>query len=341
MLDLINTVVYAGKIKNRDILKNSSSGGAFTVLSNFFLENGDSVVASVYDYHEHAVKYQLILSKGQRDQAKGSKYMQSKPRDIFREAYQWLVDHPHNHLLFVGTGCQTEGFRKYAEIKNIRNRVCIVDIVCHGSPSPKLWREYAQYIQNKNAGIITYLTFKDKRNGWNSPTAYVTINEREVGIGEYVRIFYNHCALRPSCYECRYTTIERKTDLTIGDFWHIEETIPDFYDPDGNSLFLIHTSYGKDLFDKVKLNLDYRLSDTTQCWQENLERPTDRSQIRGEFWSDYQRKGIDFIVKKYGTVPVKTKIKSRLLRIMGGTQKIITAMSITPKGGRHDELGAA
>lgn len=84
-------------------------------------------------------------------------------------------------------------------------------------------------------------------------------------------MFYNRCALRPSCYECPYATTERKTDMTIGDFWHIEETIPDFYDPDGNSLFLIHTNRGEELFEKIQGDLDYRLSNTTQCWQANLE----------------------------------------------------------------------
>ena len=137
-MDLIDTVVYAGRIKNRDALKSSSSGGAFTVVSDFYLEKGDVVVALIYDYCEHSVRYHLILSKGQRDQTKGSKYIQSKPKDVFREAYQWLVDHPYKHLLFVGTGCQAEGFRKYAEMKKNRERVCIVDIVCHAAPSPKL-----------------------------------------------------------------------------------------------------------------------------------------------------------------------------------------------------------
>ena len=62
--------------------------------------------------------------------------------------------------------------------------------------------------------------------------------------------------------------------MTIGDFWHIEETIPDFYDPDGNSLFLIHTNRGEELFEKIQGDLDYRLSNTTQCWQANLEAST-------------------------------------------------------------------
>ena len=217
-------------------------------------------------------------------------------------------------------GCQSDGFRKFSEIKGIRDRVYIVDIICHGSPSPKLWREYAESIQKK-VGKISYLTFKDKRNGWKAPTAYVKVNGEERLIRDWINVFYNQCALRPSCYECPYATTERKTDMTIGDFWHIEETIPDFYDPDGNSVFLIHTKQGEELFKKIQSNLEYRLSNTTQCWQTHLEKPTAKSEQREEFWNDYQKKGIDFVMKKYGTVPMKTKIKNKLLRIMGGVHR--------------------
>lgn len=108
-------------------------------------------------------------------------------------------------------------------------------------------------------------------------------------IKDYVKVFYNCCALRPSCYECPYATTGRKTDITIGDFWHIEETIPDFYDKNGNSLFLIHTDQGE-LFESVKEKLEYRLSDTKQCWQANLESPTKKLVQRDEFWNDYHKK---------------------------------------------------
>ena len=243
--------------------------------------------------------------------------MQSKPGDIYQEAYHWLMDNPKKELLFVGMGCQSDGFRKFSEIKGIRDRVYIVDIICHGSPSPKLWREYAESIQKKD-GRITYLTFKDKRNGWKSPTAYVKVNGSERPLKDYVKVFYNRCALRPSCYECPYATTERKTDMTIGDFWHIEETIPDFYDPNGNSLFLIHTGRGEELFEKIRDNMDYRLSNTAQCWQANLEAPTQKSEQRDVFWNDYQKKGIDFVIKKYGTVPMKTKVNNKLFKILRG-----------------------
>ena len=317
MVDLIDTMVYAGRLKDKSALMSSSSGGAFSALSDCILDNGNAVVAAVYNYENNTTEFQMILDKEQREKAKGSKYMQSKSGDIYRKAYHWLLENPERKLLFVGMGCQADGFRKFSELKEIRDRVYVVDIICHGSPSPKLWREYAESIQKK-AGEITYLTFKDKRNGWKSPTAYVEVNSEERPIKDYVRVFYNRCALRPSCYECPYATTERKTDMTIGDFWHIEETIPDFYDPNGNSLFLIHTSRGEELFERIKNDLDYRLSNTTQCWQTNLEAPTKRSERREEFWKDYQKKGIDFVMKKYGTVPMKTKIKNKLLRIIGG-----------------------
>ena len=317
MVDLIDTIVYAGRLKDKSALMSSSSGGAFTALSDAFLKSGDAVVAAVYNYENHTVEFQMILDEKQRERAKGSKYMQSKPGDIYQEAYHWLMDNPKKELLFVGMGCQSDGFRKFSEIKGIRDRVYIVDIICHGSPSPKLWREYAESIQKKD-GRITYLTFKDKRNGWKSPTAYVKVNGSERPLKDYVRVFYNQCALRPSCYECPYATTERKTDMTIGDFWHIEETIPDFYDPNGNSLFLIHTDRGEELFEKVRDNLDYRLSNTAQCWQANLEAPTQKSEQRDVFWNDYQKKGIDFVIKKYGTVPMKTKVKNKLLKILWG-----------------------
>ena len=282
-----------------------------------------AVVCAVYNYEDHATEFQLIENREERDKSIGSKYMQSKPGKIYKIAEDWLINHPEKRLLFVGMGCQADGFRKFAEMKGFRERVWIVDIICHGSPSPRLWKEYAESAEKKY-GKITYLTFKDKRNGWKAPTAYVTAGGQEHLIKDYVKVFYNQCALRLSCYECPYATTERKTDMTIGDFWHIEETIPDFYDEKGNSIFLIHTDRGEQLFETVKVKLEYRLSDTKQCWQANLEAPTKRSEQRDEFWNDYQRKGVDFVMKKYGTTPLKTKIKNKLVKLIsiGGGQTL-------------------
>ena len=314
----INTKVYAGRLKDRETLLKSSSGGAFTALSDYFLDKGNMVIAATYNYQTHMEEFEFLRNKTERDAARGSKYVQSHLGSIFKNVELWLRENPVKNLLFVGMGCQAEGFRKFAEIRGFRDRVYIIDIICHGSPSPKLWREYAFSLEKKAGGKITYLTFKDKRNGWRTPTAVAVIKGNEIPIKDYVRVFYNRCALRPSCHKCPFATTERKTDITIGDFWHIEKAIPDFYDPDGTSVFLIHTGHGEELFNNIKENLEYRLSDTKQCWQANLEAPTPMSEHRQEFWKDYQRKGIDFIMKKYGTVSLKSKVKNKLLKMIGG-----------------------
>lgn len=316
MGDLIDTIVYAGRLKDKVALLNSSSGGAFTALSDHFLENGNAVVAAMYNYKNHVTEFKLILNKEQCNQAKGSKYMQAKSGNIYREAYDWLSQNKEKYLLFVGMGCQAEGFRKFSEMRGIRNRVCIVDIVCHGVPSPKLWREYAAILEKRYKGKITYLTFKDKRNGWMKPTAYVMINEKEYMIQDYVNIFYNRCVLRPSCHKCPYATTTRNVDITIGDFWHIEKEIPEFYKSEGNSLFMIHTIQGYELFEKIKNVLEYKRSNTTQCWQENLEFPTKKSEHRDEFWDNYRSKGFDFVLKRYGTISIKGKLKNKFNKII-------------------------
>ena len=122
MVDLIDTIVYAERLKDKSALMGSSSGGAFTALSDFFLKNGNAVVAAIYNYENHTAEFKMILDEEQRERAKGSKYMQSKPGDIYRKAYHWLMENPEKELLFVGMGCQSDEFRKFSEIKGIRQR---------------------------------------------------------------------------------------------------------------------------------------------------------------------------------------------------------------------------
>ena len=314
----IDTQVFACRINDPNSLFKSSSGGAFTAITDYFLKNGYVIITSIYNYESHTEEFQLVQTKTERDTARGSKYMQSNPGEIFRKAAKWIKENPDTKILFVGMGCQAEGFRKFAEIKGFRDHVYVVDIVCHGSPSPKLWKEYAESLERKKQGKITYLTFKDKRMGWQHPTAYVIINNKEVFIDDYVKLFYNRCVLRPSCHVCPFATTERKTDITIGDFWHIEKTIPDFYDPNGTSLFLIHTDRGEKLFEELKDSMEYRESNTEQCWQANLEAPTPASEQRSEFWNDYQRNGIDFVMKKYGRTSIQSKIINKIKKLIGG-----------------------
>lgn len=132
--------VYALRLKDKKELDKSSSGGAFTAISDIFLSLGDAVVSAIYNYETNQNEFVLYTKKKDRDKARGSKYMQAYPLNSFREAEQWIKANDKK-LLFVGTGCQADGFRIYAEQKGFRDNTTIVGIICHGTPSPKIWKD--------------------------------------------------------------------------------------------------------------------------------------------------------------------------------------------------------
>ena len=302
------TEIYAVKAKNKNIRKISSSGGAFILLSDYILSQGGVIACSVYDYSSHTMNFKIIHNEEERQQAIGSKYLQSNLGNIYQECLQWVQNNPEKKLLFIGMGCQAGAFQKFAQQKSIREKVIIVDMVCHGVPSPKMWKEYAGYLENKNRGNISYLTFKDKRNGWNHPTAMAIVNEKEILLRDYIRIFNSGMALRPSCHKCPYTCIERSVDITIGDFWGIEKTHPEFVSELGVSILMTHSKIGKEIFEKVKDKFSWIQTSEKECLQSQLYHPTEVSEIRETFWKEYQSHGIQYVMHKYGNIPFKQKI---------------------------------
>lgn len=296
--EMINKDIYAVRLKDNERLFKSSSGGMFWALAETFVSRGDAVACTVYNNITKQAEIQLIIDKMQLDTAQGSKYMQSIAGDSFHTCVTWLEQHRNHKLLFVGTGCQAAGFRKFIERKKMRERVLIVDLICHGSPSPKLWREYAYMLEKKYHGNIEFVSFKDKRNGWNTPYAYVKIQQKEIQVSDYVNLFYSGCILRPACYCCPYATVERTTDLTIGDFWGIEKVMPDFFNKNGTSLVLVHTELGIQLFHEIEEKLDVRESTINECLQPNLIAPTSQSEQRGWFWKMYTSHGLMYAMHK-------------------------------------------
>lgn len=309
-----NTLVYACKTKDRRILKYSSSGGAFTALSDCFLERGDAVLCTFYNYEAHRAQFRLIRTKQERDACRGSMYMQSDPLDSWKEGLLWLRQNPEKTLLFVGLGCQAAGFIQFMKLSGMRERIFTVDIICHGAPSPKIWTEYARSLEKE--GKLTDLNFRNKKTGWNKSVGTALRGGQEISIAKYRKIYTDRYTIRKSCFSCPYTRIERDTDLTIGDFWHIENSMPDFADERGVSLILIHTERGRALFDEIKESLEYRESNTRDCWQMNLEEPTKPSEIRHKFWNDYRKHGIDYVMEHYGSSALMRRIERKIKKIL-------------------------
>lgn len=314
-----HTHIYAAKIRDYEALCNSSSGGMFTVLSDLCFKKNDAVVSCVYSCDEAAVLLSFLDDAAMRDKARGSKYIQAEVGDAFQHIVNWLLNNPERNILVVGTGCQIAGLDLVLKEKKLRNRVVLVDLICHGAASSKLWKDYIHKVEHENGGRIDYITFKNKRNGWENPSVFAKIEDREISIKPYSDWFYMGWTLRESCYNCPYTKIDRNSDMTIGDFWGIQNVMPDFYDKMGVSLVITHTHKGEELFEETKSAIDFRESNRKDCLQPRLLTPQVRPRDRDSFWRDMNQKGLEYCEKRYFEhykVPLKVRLKTIIKKLV-------------------------
>lgn len=298
----MKTRIFACSLLDEKELMSSSSGGFFSAISNCFI-NQYAIASAVYDYNADELKYRLYSDIMTRNEARGSKYFQASTSDVFCKAYDYLVKNPEKKLLFVGPGCYADGFRNFSLAKGILDRTLIVDLVCHGVSSPLIWKDYI-----KDKPDFDFLSFKDKRNGWKKPYALIKYGAEEWPINDFITLYNSNCILRPSCYHCQYTSISRKTDITIGDFWGVEKHAPDFYSPVGNSLVLVHTEKGLDYWEQVKNQMKWIEIESKDCYQPNLVFPTPKPLHRCLYWHLYRKIGINGIVSPPKIIKIFNRI---------------------------------
>lgn len=314
---LMNPLVYAVKHKDETVRMNSTSGGVFTAISDVILEE-KGIVYGVAFNEDFKVVHRRATTKEGRDQFRGSKYVQSDLERIFK---QIECDLESKKVLFTGTPCQCEGLKSYlnAQKIDIKNLI-LCDIVCHGTPSPLMWEEHIKLSQKKeNSNMLAY-NCRSKIKGWHG---HNEMNIFENGKKDWISalsqkhkvIFYSHNALRLSCHNCRYTKIDRDSDLTIADFWGIEKSMPEFDDNKGISLLLIHTKKGEMSFEKTKNGIEYKESNVKDCLQPQLKYPSKVSFKRAEFWEDYKKHGYEYVAKKYGGYGFKSKAKMFMVKV--------------------------
>lgn len=317
-LNLERPLIFGVKHKDIQQIKQSQSGAAFIPFSDYILENGGIVYGAGYS-DDFTVIHKRATTKKERDEFRGSKYVQSDLTDIFK---QIKTDLKNGKLVcFSGTPCQTAGLNSFVGRK-LRNNLFLIDIVCHGVPAPNLWRDNLKYISNKYQSEITKVNFRDKKLfGWHSHIESYQLKDNKVTTDRiYTSIFYSHIALRDSCYQCHFTNITRPSDISIADFWGVEKYNPDFAnDNKGCSVIFINTNNGLSLFEKIKSQFDI-LTDIKNYSQPNLEHPSKPHHKRNQFIKDYESYGFRYILKKYGfihsklnIIEIAKKIKHKLL----------------------------
>ena len=182
----------------------------------------------------------------------------------------------------------------------------LCDLVCHGQPSPLVWKDYVGLLKRKKGNLVDY-NFRDKRTGWHNSTLSATFADGSIIfntpiVDVFNSIFYQHLALRPSCHVFPFTNFKRFSDFTIADFWGIENCKPHFDDNKGVSLVLLNTEKGVVLFEKIKGNLIFEKSNIDECKQRHLTRPAEPSPDRDVFWSEYYKYGFEYVAKNIPTM---------------------------------------
>ena len=248
--------VYAALNNNEEIRKDSSSGGVFTILAEKVINEGGVVFGAKFtdDWQVEIVPSETIEGLAA---FRGSKYLQARMGDSMKLARKYLQE--GRKVLFSGTPCQIAGLKHY--LRKDYDNLLAVDFVCHGVPSPKVWQMYLKEVTDAGRRAIKDIKFRDKPNGWKRFNFTLSYNESDKsytissynGDNHYMRAFLSDMILRPSCYHCQAKCGRSKSDITIADYWGIDQVHPKMDDDKGTSLLIIRTEKGQKALDFTQM----------------------------------------------------------------------------------------
>ncbi len=260
-----NTKGYILRNKDKNVLFESTSGGAFTALAEHVLHNGGVVYGAGYDEAMNVICKKAKTSVYLREM-RGSKFVQSTLGNTFQVIKKELQD--GIYVMFSGTPCQIAGLLKYLG-KKPENLLC-VDFVCRGVPSPGLWRNYVHFMEEKYDSKMVGARFKHKTYGYHTTTMKIDFANGKSYYGSgrvdpYMKAFVSELASRPSCADCAFKGLERPSDITIFDCYEYTNLTGKTDDNKGYSSVFTHSDKGEKMLRDIMPKVDI-LS------QENIEK---------------------------------------------------------------------
>lgn len=243
--------VFAVKNLDQQERLRSSSGGVFLPLAREIVRRGGVVFGVEFAPDFRSARHAFASDNEGILRFSGSKYLQSDTGDAFLRAKEFLES--GIPVLYTGTPCQIAGLKHY--LRKDYGNLFTVDLVCHGVPSPMVWRKYLDSLSLKD---ISWVDFRDKCTGWKRFSLVVKDGSGNVLFSEreddnvYMQGFLKNLYLRPSCYRCPSRRGRSGSDLTIADYWGVKKYYPYFDDNDGVGLVLVNTARGLSLFESVR-----------------------------------------------------------------------------------------
>lgn len=317
---------YIFQYNDDKIRTQSTSGGAFTAIGEYVLRNNGVVFGVGFD-KDYKVEHQMAETEEELEKFRNSKYVQSNPKNTFKEAKKYLEE---NRLVcYSGTACQIEGLMNYLG-KNYKNLIT-VDVICRAVPSPLLWEKYYEFRkQNEN---IKKIYFREKYYGYKYSNLTIynqkgLIYKNGIDTDPYLRAFFSNIASRPSCYNCHFKEQLHKADITIWDCFDVDKYDTSFDDDKGTTRVLINSDKGMNLFDKIK-NKHKVKEVTTEELVSNFHQMFNSIKYnnrRSDFFEDLNNLSFEQVMNKYFPNNLKCKIEKygRVILIkMGAYKKII------------------
>lgn len=317
-----DTKGYACINEDETIRLRSSSGGIFSVIAEHILDCG-GVVFGVGFNEDFKVAHGYVETKDELEKFRGSKYVQSKIGNTYKQARDFLIQ--GRKVLFTGTPCQIAGLKSYLD-KDYENLLC-QDIICHGVPSSMVWEEYLKFREESSGSKVECVSFRSKIKGWmkfslqikykNGAEYHDTIDSDIFLVGFNANLY-----LRPSCYDCSFKTEHRNADFTIADFWGIQNIEPKMNDDKGVSLLITHSQKGNKVLEQIRKKLIIKEINLKKALVFNPAMITSMKKHpnRDNFFNELKKLSFDNLIKKYCSekfsVRIRKMVKARIKKIL-------------------------
>jgi coenzyme F420-reducing hydrogenase beta subunit len=341
------TKVYAARCSNDVIRNDSSSGGVFYTLAAQVIHQGGVVFGAIFDAYWNVYMGYAESIDG-ITQMMGSKYVQADVNDSYKQAKVFLQQ--GRFVLYSGSPCQIAGLKKF--LRKDYEHLITLDFLCHGVPSPGVWQRYLQEIVSNAAfnsdleknsvlsfslnsmSLIKDIEFRNKSlHGWKNFSFVVRLNstiksdQNSVLLSDihyknpYIRGFLNDLYLRPSCYNCMCKNGRNESDITIGDYWGVDEYVHGFDDDKGSSVVLVYTSKGYKMLQTIDLIKRSSKLEYVQRWNAGFWEQTKPHSNRKQFFELIAHgttigEAIDLCLKQSICQKLKIKFKESVKRLM-------------------------
>lgn len=263
--------VYASKNNDLKTRDESSSGGMFTPLAEAIIRRGGAVFGVSFDKEWNAVHTYTLGIDGIAA-FRSSKYMQSRIGTAFIDTRALLEE--GKDVLFSGTPCQIAGLKLF--LRKEYPNLYTVEILCHGAPSPLVWQKYLDNKKREyHCSGIRRVNFRDKQEGgWRQYRLVIEFCNGDVYScshkkDPYFKGFLKNLYLRPSCYDCKCKLGRSGSDIVLGDYWNIDNVLPEYNDKKGTSLLLVNTEKGNALLESISADIDSIETGYKECIGKN------------------------------------------------------------------------